>query len=157
MHRGATASICMRGSDAAPTKMLRACSALLLLVGSMSAAVSNAAALDRGATQVGATQVGATQVGTAQVGASQAGASRAAALPAAVAYGACAACHGSRRGGLPAIGAPVIAGLDAAYVERQLREFATGSRGAQTGDSYGAAMRAAAAGITNDATRTALA
>jgi cytochrome c oxidase subunit II len=72
------------------------------------------------------------------------------------AYAACAPCHGPRGEGVPATGAPVIAGLDAAYVERQLRYFAAGSRGAQAGDSYGAMMRVAAAGITDDGARAAL-
>src|SRR5271165_7223665 len=127
MHRDATASICMRDSEARPSKLLRRCGAPLLLLAGMMAAASPAAAADARAAQAEA------------------------------AYATCAACHGSRGEGLPAISAPVIAGLDAAYVERQLREFAAGSRGAQTGDSYGATMRAAAAAIPNDATRMALA
>src|SRR5271165_1521170 len=108
MHRDATASICMRDSEARPSKLLRRCGAPLLLLAGMMAAASPAAAADARAAQAEA------------------------------AYATCAACHGSRGEGLPAISAPVIAGLDAAYVERQLREFAAGSRGAQTGDSYGA-------------------
>ena len=53
----------------------------------------------------------------------------------------CSACHGARGEGVPTTGAPPLAGLDAGYVERQLNAFATGSRGARAGDTYGAAMR----------------
>jgi len=72
-------------------------------------------------------------------------------------YAGCVACHGARGEGVTAVGAPGIAGLSAAYLERQLRAFASGARGAAAGDSQGAAMRAATAGIRTDAQRTALA
>ena len=72
-------------------------------------------------------------------------------------YATCVPCHGARGEGVVATGAPNIAGMDAWYVERQLREFATGLRGAQPGDTYGAVMRAAAAGITSDRDRSAVA
>lgn len=72
-------------------------------------------------------------------------------------YKACVACHGARGEGVVAVGAPAIAALGASYLERQLRAFAIGARGAATGDSYGATMRAAANAIPDDASRTALA
>lgn len=69
----------------------------------------------------------------------------------------CVACHGSRGEGVPANGAPNIAGNDAWYVERQLKMFATGLRGAQPGDTYGAVMRAGAATLASDRDRAAVA
>jgi cytochrome c553 len=57
-------------------------------------------------------------------------------------YAKCVPCHGARGEGVPATGAPVIAGLDGAYVERQLQAFASGARGVKPGDTFGAAMRA---------------
>lgn len=65
------------------------------------------------------------------------------AAPAADPWSACAACHGAHGEGDARSGAPNIAGLDANYVERQLRNFASGRRGADDGDAYGARMRAA--------------
>jgi cytochrome c553 len=69
----------------------------------------------------------------------------------------CVACHGPHGEGVPATGAPNIAGSQAWYVERQLKNFATGLRGAQPGDSYGAAMRAGSAAIATDGDRATLA
>lgn len=57
-------------------------------------------------------------------------------------YANCAGCHGDYGQGNAAVGAPNIAGLDAVYIERQLRNFASGVRG-DAGDGYGARMRAA--------------
>jgi cytochrome c553 len=72
-------------------------------------------------------------------------------------YIGCTACHGVRGEGVAAVGAPGIGGMSAAYVTRQLRNFASGARGAQAGDGPGAAMRAAIVGITTDAQRVAVA
>ncbi len=72
-------------------------------------------------------------------------------------FATCVACHGPRGEGLPATGAPNIAGSEAWYVERQLKNFATGLRGAQAGDSYGAAMRAGTAMLRSDGDRAAVA
>jgi len=69
----------------------------------------------------------------------------------------CQACHGARGEGNHQLGAPNIAGLNAAYIERQLRNFASGARGAAEGDSYGAQMRAAVKTVANDADRSAVA
>ena len=68
-------------------------------------------------------------------------------------YAVCAPCHGSRGEGVPTTGAPNIGGAEAWYVERQLRNLATGMRGGQAGDSLGAAMRAAAATLVSDLDR----
>jgi len=72
-------------------------------------------------------------------------------------YAPCVACHGARGEGVPSTGAPNIAGGEAWYVERQLRNFATGLRGAQPGDSYGAAMKAGSAVLASDGDRAAVA
>ena len=69
----------------------------------------------------------------------------------------CTACHGAHGEGLPATGAPNIAGAEAWYVERQLRNFATGARGAQPGDTYGATMKAGSALLTSDRDRSTVA
>ena len=66
-------------------------------------------------------------------------------------YAPCVACHGGKAEGNPALNAPAIAGLDAAYLERQLRNFRTSLRGAHKSDTFGAQMRAAAATLPDDA------
>lgn len=58
-------------------------------------------------------------------------------------YAGCVACHGSAGEGVAATGAPPLAGLDPVYLQRQLAAFASGSRGTQPGDKFGATMRAA--------------
>ena len=58
-------------------------------------------------------------------------------------YGSCAACHGSRGEGNPAVGAPAIAGQSEAYLQRQLQNFVDGLRGTHKDDTYGVQMRAA--------------
>lgn len=63
----------------------------------------------------------------------------------------CVACHGTKGEGNPALNAPAIAGQDAAYLERQLRSFRTGTRGKHKADAFGAQMRAGAATLANDA------
>jgi cytochrome c oxidase subunit 2 len=73
-------------------------------------------------------------------------------------YARCVACHGAAGEGVAAVGAPPLAGADAAYLQRQLSAFASGSRGTQPGDKYGATMRAAAAPLlTSDSERVAVA
>jgi cytochrome c553 len=89
----------------------------------------------------------------------------AAALAASTALGAdgkalfapCVACHGQNGEGVPATGAPSVAGSEAWYVERQLKNFASGLRGAQPGDRFGAAMRAGSAVLASDRDRAAVA
>ena len=72
-------------------------------------------------------------------------------------YAACTACHGARGEGLAAAGAPNIAGTAAWYVERQLKDFVSGTRGRQPGDTAGAAMSAAGATLVSDKDRAAVA
>lgn len=72
-------------------------------------------------------------------------------------YASCAACHGARGEGNAKLGAPNIAGLDAWYLERQLDNFASGRRGANPGDTYGAQMRGAVAALAGAAERSAVA
>jgi cytochrome c oxidase subunit 2 len=66
-------------------------------------------------------------------------------------YAPCVACHGSKGEGKPTLNAPAIAGQDAAYLERQLRNFRSNFRGAHKSDTYGAQMRAVAATLGDDA------
>ena len=57
-------------------------------------------------------------------------------------YGAaCASCHGTDGRGNPRIDAPVLAGLSAAYLERQLDSFRRGYRGRHPEDLEGLEMR----------------
>jgi len=63
----------------------------------------------------------------------------------------CVACHGNKAEGNPALNAPAIAGQDAAYVERQLRNFRTDRRGAHKADMLGAQMRALALSLDDAA------
>ncbi len=70
----------------------------------------------------------------------------------------CIACHGSHGEGNAALGAPAIAGQDAAYLQRQLQHFRAGRRGTHQSDTFGAQMRAAgAATLKNDAAVAAVA
>jgi cytochrome c oxidase subunit 2 len=84
-------------------------------------------------------------------------AAAAAAETAAAVYSTCVPCHGDRGQGDPRVGAPNIAGLDATYVERQLRNFSEGRRGTGAGDRFGASMRAAAAALAGAEQRKAAA
>jgi cytochrome c oxidase subunit 2 len=72
-------------------------------------------------------------------------------------YASCVACHGARGEGVASTGAPSIAGAEVWYLERQLKNFATGLRGGQPGDTYGATMKAGAAVLTSDHDRSAVA
>jgi cytochrome c oxidase subunit 2 len=65
-------------------------------------------------------------------------------------FASCAACHGSQAEGRVTMSAPAIAGQEAAYIERQLRNFRTDRRGAHKSDSLGAQMRAVAAATFAD-------
>jgi cytochrome c oxidase subunit 2 len=66
-------------------------------------------------------------------------------------YAPCAACHGARAEGNPALNSPALAGQDAAYLARQLRSFRAGQRGTHRSDSFGPQMRAAAATLPDEA------
>lgn len=61
------------------------------------------------------------------------------------AYAVCLACHGAKAEGNPATGAPALAGQLGPYLERQLRNFQGGMRGADPTDTYAAQMRATSA------------
>jgi len=78
------------------------------------------------------------------------------AVDVATAYAPCSACHGEAAQGNPALGAPALAGQDAAYLARQLSHFRSGVRGGDERDIRGVQMRAMAAPLS-DATITALA
>ena len=65
-------------------------------------------------------------------------------------YQACAACHGEAAQGSVELGAPALAGQDAAYLSRQLQHFKTGIRGADPRDTQGAQMKAMAATLSDD-------
>ena len=59
----------------------------------------------------------------------------------------CAACHGDRGQGNPALGAPRLAGQQADYLLQQLQGFKEGRRGYDASDSHGAQMRAVVASL----------
>lgn len=63
----------------------------------------------------------------------------------------CVACHGSKGEGNATLNAPAIAGQDADYIERQLRNFRTRRRGADKSDVLGTQMQAAATALSDDA------
>jgi len=69
----------------------------------------------------------------------------------------CIACHGSKGEGNPTLNAPAIAGQDAAYLERQLRNFRSDVRGTHKSDTLGAQMRAFALALGDDASVTKIA
>jgi len=72
-------------------------------------------------------------------------------IPGRAEFDVCQACHGVYGQGTRDLGAPRIAGLDAGYVERQLREFRSGTRGADPADVPGGQMRSMAAALPDDA------
>ena len=63
----------------------------------------------------------------------------------------CQSCHGVRGEGIQALQAPRIAGLDAAYVARQLRDFRQGRRGATGDNTPGAQMALMAKTLSDEA------
>ena len=69
----------------------------------------------------------------------------------------CFACHGAKGEGNSKVGAPNIGGMDAAYLTRQLNNFAAGIRTAAANDTYAAQMRGAVAVLKTDADRAAVA
>ena len=68
----------------------------------------------------------------------------------------CAVCHGTGGEGERATNAPPLAGLDAAYLKRQLEGFRRGWRGTAPGDRYGAPMRAVALALPSGRAEDAL-
>ena len=55
-------------------------------------------------------------------------------------HGKCGACHGGAAEGNPALKAPRLAGLDAAYIKRQFAHFRDGVRGTDPQDVPGRQM-----------------
>ena len=55
-------------------------------------------------------------------------------------YYACSSCHGAAGEGSEPFGAPALAGLDAAYVVRQLEHYRSGVRGSDPHDASGSQM-----------------
>jgi cytochrome c oxidase subunit 2 len=55
-------------------------------------------------------------------------------------HGKCGACHGSTADGNPALKAPRLSGLDAAYMKRQFAHFRDGVRGTDQQDTPGRQM-----------------
>lgn len=69
----------------------------------------------------------------------------------------CASCHGSRGAGNEALKAPPLAGADADYLARQLRNFRNQVRGGPSPQGPAAMMQAVARGLNDDATILAIA
>lgn len=67
------------------------------------------------------------------------------------AYAVCAACHGAQAEGNVALNAPKLSGQGAWYLERQLRLFKAGARGADPKDAFGRTMAPMAATLADDA------
>lgn len=72
-------------------------------------------------------------------------------------YASCAACHGQRAEGNPALAAPALAGLQDWYLKSQLEAYALGRRGYAANDTQGAQMRAMAKTLPSAAERAAVA
>ncbi len=68
-------------------------------------------------------------------------------------YAPCAACHGERAEGMPALAAPALANQAPWYNDRQLRRFIVGVRGAHADDAWGTSMRASSVGVALDDVR----
>jgi cytochrome c553 len=66
-------------------------------------------------------------------------------------FSTCVSCHGNKGEGNPTLNAPAIAGQDAAYLERQLRNYRSDRRGTHKSDALGAQMRALAITLGDDA------
>lgn len=65
-------------------------------------------------------------------------------------YKNCALCHGSKGQGSDSLNAPKLAGQQAWYVERQLKNFIKGIRGTNPKDTYGLQMRPMAMVLASD-------
>jgi len=65
-------------------------------------------------------------------------------------FAVCQACHGANGMGNKALNAPGIAGQEPWYLERQLKNFKGGIRGADPKDTYGMQMRPMALTLAND-------
>jgi cytochrome c553 len=65
-------------------------------------------------------------------------------------YATCSACHGAEGAGSVALNSPALAGQDASYLERQLRHFREGIRGADPSDTLGMQMRGMVATLPDE-------
>ena len=65
-------------------------------------------------------------------------------------YAVCQACHGVDGMGNKALNSPKIAGQEPWYLERQLKNFKAGIRGADSKDTYGIQMRPMALTLADD-------
>ncbi len=65
-------------------------------------------------------------------------------------YAVCASCHGQQGEGNPALNAPKLNGLQSWYIERQLKYYQQGIRGAEDDDVYGRQMAPMAAMLNSD-------
>lgn len=66
------------------------------------------------------------------------------------AYAPCAACHGPAGQGNPALDSPALAGQQASYLDRQLRHFRSGVRGADSRDTQGMQMKGMAMALREE-------
>ncbi len=66
-------------------------------------------------------------------------------------YVVCTACHGASGEGNAALNAPALAGQETWYLERQIKSFKAGLRGAHANDTYGMQMRPMAMTLADDA------
>ena len=97
-------------------------------------------------TAVAALVVVAASTAVARPAAAQAS-DAASSAPRALYVAACTSCHGTDGRGNPRIDAPVLAGLSAAYLERQLEGFRRGYRGRRPDDLEGLEMRPMVEGL----------
>ncbi len=65
-------------------------------------------------------------------------------------YKLCASCHGFKGEGNQLVNAPALAGQESWYLERQLKNFRSGIRGAADGDNHGQAMAQMTLGLDSD-------
>ena len=65
-------------------------------------------------------------------------------------YALCQACHGANGMGNKALNSPKIAGQEPWYLERQLKNFKAGIRGANPNDKYGMQMRPMALTLSDE-------
>ena len=65
-------------------------------------------------------------------------------------YAVCQACHGANGMGNKALNSPKIAGQEPWYLERQLKNFKAGIRGANPNDKYGMQMRPMALTLSDE-------
>jgi cytochrome c oxidase subunit 2 len=65
-------------------------------------------------------------------------------------YAVCSACHGAQGEGNQALNAPKLAGLDAWYIKKQVRNYQAGLRGSHQDDVYGQQMAPMAATLSDE-------